>query len=416
MIDNRMRGLTDRFRDRGTVDKSGFIFFALLGGLGIVVAKLVGLPAELVAIGAALIMVVYAVLIFRSGSGRLRSDQAGDNCYYLGLVYTLASLAFAIFTFDPADTATTIVQGFGIALLTTIIGLILRVFFSQGRPDLEDTEETARLALSDAVSQLRTEVTQVTRTMNELSREVRQSINETREAAAKDIEEFTRNSVSGLREVVDTANEAIRGGANDFAKRSKRYGESFDRLLGALDGHSENIDKLSNAHSALSETADAIAEVSAQAKSTVDSLAAQSESVSATSEALKSGSQQSLVTIENLGSLVQKIDASLTRFSRETEEQLRGLKTAPAALVQEASEKMSAAVASLEASAQSITKLHGELATNVRTQSEASVAASREHNDALRSSLEESRALVGKVRDELADMTEELVRQVEARN
>src|SRR5690348_9486773 len=102
----------NKLQERGLADQWGFAFFAAIGSLCIVAAKTFSVPAVWVAIGAIAIMLLYAGLIARYGSGRLRSDQAGDNCYYLGLIYTLASLAYAIFTFDPAHTATTIVQGF----------------------------------------------------------------------------------------------------------------------------------------------------------------------------------------------------------------------------------------------------------------------------------------------------------------
>ena len=130
-MEKRKITLIDRLRDRGFVDQYGFLVFALGGGIAIVAAKYTNAPAGWVTIGAIALMGLYALIISRSGSGRLRSDQAGDNCYYLGLIYTLSSLAYAIFFFDPSNTATTIVQGFGIALATTVLGLVLRVFFNQ---------------------------------------------------------------------------------------------------------------------------------------------------------------------------------------------------------------------------------------------------------------------------------------------
>jgi hypothetical protein len=103
--------LVDRLSDRGVIDRWGFLSFALLGSAAIIVAKSMNAPPVAVAVCAALSMVAYAVVVQSSGTGRLRADQAGDNCYYLGLIYTLCSLAYAIFLFDPANTATTIVQG-----------------------------------------------------------------------------------------------------------------------------------------------------------------------------------------------------------------------------------------------------------------------------------------------------------------
>ena len=56
----------------------------------------------------------------RGGPTVCARDQAGDNCYYLGLIYTLASLRNAIATFDPDQNASGIVQT-SCALATTIL-------------------------------------------------------------------------------------------------------------------------------------------------------------------------------------------------------------------------------------------------------------------------------------------------------
>ena len=108
-------GWSDRLRDRGFIDQWGLLGVAGAGVARIVTSKALGIETVWVAIGAVLLMFIYALVIGRAGTGRLRADQAGDNCYYLGLIYTLSSLSYAIFTFDPDGTATTVVQGFGIA-------------------------------------------------------------------------------------------------------------------------------------------------------------------------------------------------------------------------------------------------------------------------------------------------------------
>ena len=107
--------LIDRLQERGLIDRWGFMAFAGVGSVLVFASKRLNVPAIFVAIGAVGLIVVYAILVNLKGTGKLRSDQAGDNCYYLGLIYTLTSLSYAIFTFDPDKTATTIVQGFGIA-------------------------------------------------------------------------------------------------------------------------------------------------------------------------------------------------------------------------------------------------------------------------------------------------------------
>lgn len=414
-MEKRKITLIDRLRDRGFVDQWGFLLFAIGGGLGIVAAKYTNAPAGWVTIGAIALMGIYALIISRSGSGRLRSDQAGDNCYYLGLIYTLSSLAYAIFFFDPANTATTIVQGFGIALATTVLGLVLRVFFNQGRPDLEDYEERARISLTQAAAELKTELGQIVITMKDFGLQVRQSINETRDAAASDINSFTRSSVDGLREVVETANEAIRAESNDFAARSKRYTTAFDRLLGTLESHTENVGKLSDAHETMLGTVGAISASAAGARDAVEHFATQSEDASTGLRAIRDSSENVQSMMERLQLTVTSIDGVVTQFHEHVTRQLDALKTGPGATVENAVEALADATAKLRGEIEELTATHRTAASGIASQAESALTVTRDHNVALEAALEQSRLNVSKVYDELVKMTGELARQVEGR-
>jgi chromosome segregation ATPase len=99
---------------------------------------------------------------------RVRLDQAGDNAYYLGLLFTLISMAFALYDFSRASSAgrdvfaaEQIIGNFGVALASTIAGIFLRVILHQMRLDPADVEGQARLELSLAASQVRAKLNNV---------------------------------------------------------------------------------------------------------------------------------------------------------------------------------------------------------------------------------------------------------------
>ena len=48
---------------------------------------------------------------------------AGDNFYYLGFIYTLASLSAALVELRTGINSTAILGAFGVALITTIVGI-----------------------------------------------------------------------------------------------------------------------------------------------------------------------------------------------------------------------------------------------------------------------------------------------------
>ena len=110
-------------------DKYGFMVAFAAGTSLILVLKLLDVSQVITTSAAVSVMVIYATLIHFSVRLQLREDQAGDNLYYLGLLFTLVSLAWALYIFDPGLGAKQIISSFGIALATTITGLFLRVLF-----------------------------------------------------------------------------------------------------------------------------------------------------------------------------------------------------------------------------------------------------------------------------------------------
>jgi uncharacterized phage infection (PIP) family protein YhgE len=403
----------DRLQERGLVDQWGFAFFAGGGALGIVTAKWLHAPALWIAVGAVAVMLIYAALISRYGSGRLRSDQAGDNCYYLGLIYTLASLAYAIVTFDPANTATTIVQGFGIALATTIVGLVLRVVFNQGRPDLEEVESTARRDLVDAVARLKTELNQAVVAMNDFSRQTRQSISETRESASSDITGFAETAVVGLREVMDAAKNALQSEASDFAARTKRHGAAVDRLVSSLEAHGENLDRLASAHEQVAATLGNIAGAGSEAREATRTLAEQAEAASSVLAAVRESSDSVRQSSDALSRAAADVQTSVTKFGEQVSVQVELLRESPGAAVTAATEALGRASAAVRDELESLTTTQRNASASITDQAAAAIEALRRHNAAMEAELARSREMVEKVHANLVDMTGELVRQVD---
>lgn len=383
---------TDKLQDRGFVDQWGFLIFCVLGFAGIIVAKHLKLDVVWVAAGACAIMLLYALIIGRAGTGRLRADQAGDNCYYLGLIYTLASLSHAIFTFDPDNTAGTIVQGFGIALATTILGLVLRVFFSQGRPDLENIEQQVRLEFMEATSQLKSELNAVVQNMNDMSRQFQQSMQEVHTSARTTIEGFAKQTVAEVQAVTAAATDAIGAQSQDFVTRSNLYSTGIGTLVAHLERYGESLGAITDAHQALAKTAQ---ETRAAAEATGSSAAILSQGLGATAQSTLSAANAASATTSQLAGNIERLETGIKQILGEISQQLIEIKTGPANAVTEA--------------ARATSKAYEELAT----QGESALAVTRDHNEALAKELARSREMVSKVHSALVEMTGNLANSVE---
>ena len=151
---------------------------AFVGAFGIGLALYIVLHAWLhvrqafVTFAVLAVMFGYAYFAAKQSRFRVRLDQAGDNAYYLGLLFTLTSMAFALYEFGVTTDAGVgagragetgigqtgvdeIISNFGIALASTVAGIFLRVFLHQMRVDPADVENMTRIELSDASKRVR---------------------------------------------------------------------------------------------------------------------------------------------------------------------------------------------------------------------------------------------------------------------
>jgi hypothetical protein len=404
---------TDRLAKRGAADKSGFLTFAFAGAVGIFSAKAVGLSGNFVAVGASAAMIIYALLLRRGGPNRLRADQAGDNCYYLGLIYTLASLAHAIATFDPDRSASGIVQSFGVALATTILGLILRVAFSQARPDLENVEEQSRLEMTDAVARLKAQLGDCVRQFNDFSREIQQSISELHDSTSESIGKLTDEMVGGISEVVEEATSTIRQEANDFATRSKRYSISFEKLLGKLDQHAASLESLTGANSRIQGAAEAANHSASSAAQSIDHFRQIVQDSRSAVVVTGNAVQQMQGAASGLTKSVESMEAAIERMHAQTDQRLEQLMRGPGTGMLEVNVALVRAAEDLRAQIAQTGALHAEVHAGMTARNQSALEAAQRLNEQLEAEVARSAQLVAKVHGSLSDMTGRLAETVE---
>ena len=137
---------------------AAFFVFSVAGAVYILVAKFMGLGAVWVTSIPVLLMAIYALAIILVRRLRLRDDQTGDNFYYMGFIFTLTSLAISLVQYGTGVEVNEIIQNFGVAVATTIAGIIFRILFNLTRRDPVEVEHIARIELSDASRKVRREL------------------------------------------------------------------------------------------------------------------------------------------------------------------------------------------------------------------------------------------------------------------
>jgi hypothetical protein len=223
----------------GTSESRGaLLFFAVVaaGCAYIVTAKLIGVQQVYVTFVPVGLMVAYALLLAGWRSIRLRDDQAGDNLYYLGFLYTLTSLGVSLYQFSVKDAAADrIVQNFGIAIATTIAGVGLRIVFNQMRRDPVDVERVARLELADAARRVRKELDATVVELAHSRRATQQVVFEGLDEVARKVDEVAGRIAGSLEGLSRQANATVETTATALSQEIRTLSAGVGRIVSALE-------------------------------------------------------------------------------------------------------------------------------------------------------------------------------------
>lgn len=223
---SRRSRLVNRNWTNAILDKWLFFIFFAIGGTSIIVLKAVGVSQGVVTIVPVCVLVAYAAMVFSHPRLRLRYDQAADCAYYLGFLFTLISLAYALYEFQNSERPVeSIITNFGIALATTIVGLVLRVVFSQLRQDPVEYEREARLSLAEAAERLRAQLDSMLADLTTFRIGLAQSMQE------------------GIQAVVDKANVSMTSNAEKFGEVGDHMVDSLTATFSAFSDHSTKLNQ-----------------------------------------------------------------------------------------------------------------------------------------------------------------------------
>jgi len=226
-----------------------FAAFVALGAVFIFGAKFAGLANWILTVVPVAIMLTYAVLSRIVPSMRLRDDQTGDNLYYMGFIFTLTSLAVALYRFQPETGFDEIVRNFGIAISSTIAGIVLRILFNQLRQDPLEIEHVARRELAEAARRTRQQLDETVIAFNHFHTGILQSLDEAQQslrqrlqanveelttAASKPLQRAAENVASVLDSAVDGLSRSVERGASGLDQETGRMSQSVLTLQNSL--------------------------------------------------------------------------------------------------------------------------------------------------------------------------------------
>ncbi len=210
-----------------------FSVFTFGGMILIWFGKLFGVNTTAITVIPVLLMFVYFLSAFLASGLRLHNEQAGDNLYYMGFLYTLSSLGVSLYLFSGEASIDTIVRNFGVALTSTIAGVTLRIMFNQMRRDPIDIDRTVRHELAEMTRRVRIELDTSSREFSSYRRTSNQMLSEGFEEIARQAEKNGEQILKSIEAMSSGAIKPIQAAAEKLAEVLDQNGKAVEERANA---------------------------------------------------------------------------------------------------------------------------------------------------------------------------------------
>ncbi len=271
-----------------------------IGGMVFIwTAKLYGWSLSTVTIVPLVLMAIYFAASLAFAGFRLQNEQAGDNLYYMGFLFTLSSLGVSLYLFAGETSIDTIVRNFGIAVTSTIAGITLRILFNQMRRDPMDIERSVRHELSEMTRRVRAELDSSAREFSNYRRVSNQML-------AEGFEEITRQAERNgeeIRKMMEALSREAVKPIQDAAEKLTSIIESHNRVMN---------DRSDDAAARLTETTAKLSGIIDRFGDTVETVGKRLEGIRAPDDVIR------LELTPAIESIRQMTEAHLQRLDEET--------------------------------------------------------------------------------------------------
>jgi len=238
-------------------DQIFFVGILLIGAILITFLKAFQVSPFYPILVAILLILAYCFGSYSFQRFRLPPERIGDNSYYLGFLFTLISLSNALYHYGEGENAAMLISDFGVALGSTIVGVVARTVFHQLRLDVEMIEEGVRESLTESAMNARAHIenldSEVQLLVEELKSNLTSAIKKTIETNSE-ISELTQQTLASLsnfsksiKSEVETLDETVRLSFSSFPKRLQSTLDNINNELSAFKTPKNELESLRDA-------------------------------------------------------------------------------------------------------------------------------------------------------------------------
>ncbi len=208
-------------------------------------------------ITAIIIMLSYIAIvkfIFKTPIISYYPVQFGDSIYYLGFLFTLTSLVASIIFTEISPNIDKILSNLGVALITTILGLILRNHYTGFMLDEGEVEYSIKSNIAGNIDVLHKEFEAINKSFKKSSNDFINTLNKSSKNISASVQQNMQSRIDASNKVLETAdsfvmsfikgqNQTIEAFVNTTTSEIKKITKELQNQLKSLQKPAEAIEQ-----------------------------------------------------------------------------------------------------------------------------------------------------------------------------
>lgn len=193
------------------------------------------------------IMMLYIIVGLRRQKREISDEKFADTCYYLGFIFTITSIIFSLFDLPQIGTRmTAIAVRFGAAMVSTVLGLGVRVYVVSFRRDLEDAVRSAEEELIEAFGRLRERAAVTFEKLAAFETRVDAAASASIAKVQGGVEQLTQSYgetlTSFFSTLTETNHKAFQASLGEVRQSSLNLAKSVEVYSGAMQGNLQSLE------------------------------------------------------------------------------------------------------------------------------------------------------------------------------
>jgi hypothetical protein len=185
------------------------------------------------------LMVAYIWLGALRRDDDVDDEKFADSCYYIGFIFTITSIVFALFDLPSIGTEIqNIAVRFGAAMVTTVLGLGVRVYLVSFGRDLGDAIEQSEDAVMDASRRFREQLEIAVERLRDFESDVEAASKATVERVGMQVEALSKSHVERIDAYLV---ELTKHNEQAFADALSQVGVATARLAEFVDSYTNQM-------------------------------------------------------------------------------------------------------------------------------------------------------------------------------